>query len=36
MSKVDGFARVTPLGAATAVGLGAVSAVGLVFALFLG
>lgn len=36
MSMVDGFARVTPLGAMTAVGLGAVSAVGLVFALFLG
>lgn len=36
MSMVDDFARVTPLGAMTAVGLGAVSAVGLVFALFLG
>lgn len=36
MSMVDDFARVTPLGAVTAVGLGAVSAVGLVFALFLG
>lgn len=33
---VDDFARVTPLGAVTAVSLGAVSAVGLVFALFLG
>lgn len=36
MSMVDDFARVTPLGAVTTVGLGAVSAVGLVFALFLG
>lgn len=36
MFMVDDFARVTPLGAVTAVGLGAVSAVGLVFALFLG